>query len=302
MSKKNQKSQNILTNTLEITTSKGEKICIILNEHESIFHIDGKEYVIKQTQSSSNKTLSEKLINFLNGKSTSFEQDELKKEFSGEDFSYYALSIIPNQKEKTNDIIAYLNAVSKEEDKILLISEKTVVFLKKYSPDDDYISAQDFAKILLENIKEELRCELKINVGGHINKFSELEKAYQQSQVAHTFGSMLSPNENVYSYKEFGVAKMLSNIDKETLFNYLTTLIDKKSLEVLYDVESMETANAFLKNSLNISETARTMFLHRNTLIYRLDKIEKITGLDIRNFNDATTFRLISILHKLSSE
>jgi len=89
---------------------------------------------------------------------------------------------------------------------------------------------------------------------------------------------------------------------KQSLFNHLITLIDKKSLEILNDNESMETAEVFFKNSLNISETARIMFLHRNTLIYRLDKIEKATGLNIKHFNDAVTFRLISILHKLSNE
>ena len=86
---------------------------------------------------------------------------------------------------------------------------------------------------------------------------------------------------------------------KNKLNSYLNLLLDGKSGEVLSDEEILSTAQTFLDNNLNVSETSRKMFLHRNTLNYRLEKIEKTTGLDIRNFSDAMTFRLITILSKL---
>ena len=76
-------------------------------------------------------------------------------------------------------------------------------------------------------------------------------------------------------------------------------LANDDSNSVFDDEEMINTAEEFLENSLNVSETARNLFMHRNTLIYRLDKIEKETGLNIRNFSDAVTFRLITILHKV---
>ena len=69
--------------------------------------------------------------------------------------------------------------------------------------------------------------------------------------------------------------------------------------EVFDDTEIAETAEAFLESSLNVSEASRTLFMHRNTLMYRLDKIERITGLNIRKFSDAVTFRILSVLHRL---
>ena len=74
--------------------------------------------------------------------------------------------------------------------------------------------------------------------------------------------------------------------------------MDVDDKEIFTDKEMTDTAEEFLDSSLNVSETARKLYLHRNTLIYRLDKIEKETGLNIRKFSDAITFRLITILLK----
>ncbi|MCL2860871.1 MAG: helix-turn-helix domain-containing protein [Firmicutes bacterium] len=301
--KKNNSQLNQNLNAFEILTLKGETVCVIANKGETSFEVDGKKYILKTVELAPDcQPLPEKLTKFLKDEITEKESEKLKNEFFQKDFSFYVLSIIPTQKEKTQDIVSYLNAVSKDEDLTLDLDCGTIVYLKKYSPDDDYTSATEFAKVLFDNIKEELKSEFKINVGGKIKKFSEFKETYQRSLFAHKFGQLLNSNENIYPYNEYAVTKMLSEIPKDILFNHLTTLIDRKNLKILSDIESMETADTFLKNSLNISETARDMFLHRNTLIYRLDKIETSTGLNIRSFNDAVTFRLISILHKLSNE
>ena len=83
------------------------------------------------------------------------------------------------------------------------------------------------------------------------------------------------------------------------LIKYFDSLLEKNGADVITDEELMDTAEEFMKNSLNISETSRNMYIHRNTLIYRLDKIEKEMGLNLRNFSDAITFRLIKILNTL---
>ena len=81
---------------------------------------------------------------------------------------------------------------------------------------------------------------------------------------------------------------------------YLEILMDKSARAIFDDQEMISTAEEFLENSLNVSETSRKLFLHRNTLMYRLDKIEKLTGLNLRNFSDAVTFRLITMLIRLT--
>ena len=104
---------------------------------------------------------------------------------------------------------------------------------------------------------------------------------------------------DVHSFKEYMLIKMLEDLPKYKLNEYLEMLMDTGAKEIFADEEMTNTAEEFLENSLNVSETARKLYLHRNTLTYRLDKIEKATGLNIRKFSDAVTFRLITILSKL---
>ena len=103
----------------------------------------------------------------------------------------------------------------------------------------------------------------------------------------------------VHSYREYLLVKMLEDVPKSRLKEYTEQFRVSRAEEVLEDREMSATAEAFLESSLNLSETARNLFMHRNTLTYRLDKIERITGLDIRKFSDAVTFRVITILYRL---
>ena len=104
---------------------------------------------------------------------------------------------------------------------------------------------------------------------------------------------------DIHSFKEYVLIKMLEDLPKYKLNENLATLLDSDARDIFSDEEMINTAEEFLENSLNVSETSRKLYLHRNTLAYRLDKIEKSTGLNIRKFSDAVTFRLITILSKL---
>jgi carbohydrate diacid regulator len=104
----------------------------------------------------------------------------------------------------------------------------------------------------------------------------------------------------VHSFKEYVLIRMLEDMPKAKINEYLEILMDTNAKEIFADEEMQNTAEEFLENSLNISETARKLYLHRNTLTYRLDKIERATGLNIRKFSDAVTFRLITILSRFS--
>ena len=89
------------------------------------------------------------------------------------------------------------------------------------------------------------------------------------------------------------------DIPEGKLGDYLSVLLDNEAKELMRDEEMINTAEEFLENSLNVSETSRNLYMHRNTLMYRLDKIERIMGLNLRKFSDAVTFRIITILYKL---
>ena len=123
--------------------------------------------------------------------------------------------------------------------------------------------------------------------------------SYTQAVTAVRMSGIFHSEGEVHSYREYLLVRMLEDVPESRLKEYLEQFQVSGMGEVFADKEMTATAEEFLENSLNVSETSRNLFMHRNTLMYRLDKIERITGLNIRKFSDAVTFRVITILHKL---
>ena len=165
--------------------------------------------------------------------------------------------------------------------------------------DCDYQSAGEFASVLKENLTEEIKGNVKIGVGGVAHGASELPQYYAYAKSALINGAEYDPKSDIYSYKEYALIKALSELPEATKEKYVKTVLDRNYRDVTADEELMAAADAFLQYSLNISEASRNMYVHRNTLIYRLDKLEKLTGLNIRNFADAVTFRTACLIHKM---
>lgn len=199
-------------------------------------------------------------------------------------------------RQKQTALCEFLKTASDKGDFSLSIDGGTLVYFKAKNEAGDYRSAYDFGRVLYENIKEEMRIELKIAAGTEVQDFDNLPFAYALTATAHRFGLKLNPNRDVYRYGDFVCVKALAEIDRETLSKYVAALSGHHKPDVFSDPELMATADEFLSNSLNISETSRDMFIHRNTLIYRLDKIEAETGLNLRNFSDAQVFQLLRAL------
>ena len=141
--------------------------------------------------------------------------------------------------------------------------------------------------------------ELSLYIGGTAKTPFELSASFAQAMETRRMGEAVGAQGGIHSFKEFVLVKILEELPKYKLNEYLSILAQDSAEEIFGDAEMVETADVFLENNLNVSETARILFLHRNTLTYRLDKIEKQTGLNVRKFSDAVTFRLITVLLKL---
>ena len=241
----------------------------------------------------------EKLKAYLIGELDDVRKAELCAEYR-EPFDCYVLTLVTDSALKAGELRAFLEAVRAHGDLIVPYEDKAVAFIKRCGEEDEYQSATDFACTLYDSVKEELRINFVINVGGTVHSFSELPEHFAHCALAYEFGKLLTPNGKVYSYKEYIMLQMLSDIPYDALVRYRDVLLGKNGNDILEDEELMSTAEEFLKNSLNISETSRSMYVHRNTLIYRLDKIEKSTGLNLRHFNDAVAFRLLIAISKLT--
>ncbi len=177
----------------------------------------------------------------------------------------------------------------------LIETEKGRFALVKFVDENsrDYRSSREYAEYLVQSVYDETGENLNVAIGGTVDSVAEVYKSYSQAFSAFNMAKTISLRGRVHCYNEYMFFKILEDLPKHKTGEYLDILYTPSAKEIFEDKELLETAEEFLENSLNISETARRLYLHRNTLSYRLEKIEKGTGLDIRKFSDAVTFRIM---------
>lgn len=203
---------------------------------------------------------------------------------------------------RVEDVLNFMENFKTDERDICSITDDFTCAYIRFgvsSEDSEYRSLTDFANLLAHSISEELGINVKIGIGSTVNSFADCSVSYQQALTAIRMDSIFGAKSRVATYKEYVLVKMLEDMPKHKLQEFLDILEDQEAKSMFVDGDMVATAEEFLHTSLNVSETSRNLYMHRNTLMYRLDKIERATGLDIRKFQDAMTFRLIMILHKL---
>lgn len=238
------------------------------------------------------------LKRILLGECTPADTEKYRLKYSVPDLPCFALAV--SAEGKSADTIALLSQYAENEaDCAVTVSGRECAFVKFVEETSEYQSAADFASFLVRSLLEELGVKAHVGVGGVFKKFDDVGVSYQQAAAALRMSGTFNSKGNVHTYREFLLIRMLEDIPESKLGEYLSVLLEGDARELLKDEDMVNTAEEFLENSLNVSETSRNLYMHRNTLMYRLDKIERVTGLNLRKFSDAVTFRLITILHKL---
>jgi carbohydrate diacid regulator len=233
------------------------------------------------------------------GELTNVQIREDCKKFAINDGPCFA--VIAKTNGKVEEVLSVFNTIAGETlDGVFSVDENTCALIK-FSPNgfEEYRSVGEFAEFLLNAVYEETGIAIKLYYGKTVASFCGVALSFSQAVFASEMDAFNDSNLEVHSFKEFVLEKMLNELPKAKLNEYLDLLIETGKEDVFSDEEIVSTAEGFLDNDLNVSETSRKLFLHRNTLIYRLDKIERSTGLDVRKFSDALTFKLINLLNKL---
>ncbi len=153
------------------------------------------------------------------------------------------------------------------------------------------------ARDLLKRINQEARLVERIGYGLIANDIAEVKTSYEQAQTAVNVIRMFDREREIASYTKLGLGRIVYGLSDDMCDMFLSEHFEKKAIDHI-DEETLNTVNTFFENSLNISETARQLFIHRNTLIYRLNKLQRLTGLDVRNLDDAITFKLSVMVYK----
>lgn len=183
-----------------------------------------------------------------------------------------------------------------EDDYILPMDEANLVLLLE-TPDEENCETREaiFSK-LVADMKEEAMADVKLGVSMNFASLKDTAKAYKEASLALIVGDIFkSKTPEVMMYCNLGLGRLIYQLPITLCELFLREVFAPGTYEAL-DPETLLTIEKFFENSLNGSETSRQLFVHRNTLVYRLDKVEKITGLDLRNFEDAVLFKLAEMV------
>ena len=182
-------------------------------------------------------------------------------------------------------------------DALTSIDRRTVAYLMDMSAVDDRADLLEYASAAQESALSESGCRVTTGIGGCASDLIGLPVSYQQARQALDVGRIFQPKQSVYDYQRMLMPRFLSEIPSELAARYHYMLFNAETAK-LFSEDLLETVTMFFEKDLNLSDTARQLYIHRNTLTYRLDKIEKITGLDLRRFEDAVTFKMLLEMKK----
>ena len=179
---------------------------------------------------------------------------------------------------------------------VLAMDEETIVMLAD-APRDNPALTDEMAGQILDNLNAESMAKIRIGIGLAANTLKDIAKSYREASLALTVGSIFESDAYVMRYDRLGLGRLIYQLPPTLCHMFLDEVFPKGAFESL-DNETLRTIQKFFENNLNGSETSRQLFVHRNTFVYRLDKVQKITGLDLRKFDDAVLFKLASMVRK----
>lgn len=185
----------------------------------------------------------------------------------------------------------------KQTDFVLSASETDIAVIKQLTEGNDGKELMKTARQLEEALGRELQMKAIIGIGSVTNHLRDLARAYKEAQVAIEVGKVFDTEKTIINYENLGIGRLIYQLPTTLCEMFLQEIFKKSPIDAL-DSETLFTINKFFENNLNVSETARKLFVHRNTLVYRLEKIKKLTGLDLREFDDAITFKVALMVKK----
>ena len=185
----------------------------------------------------------------------------------------------------------------KSKDYVISVGEQDIVLVKELKPGTDIKDIEKMATNIADTLSTEFYTKVAIGISTIVDNLKDLAKAYQEAQVALEVGKVFETEKNIVSYENLGIGRLIYQLPTTLCEMFLQEVFKKGNLESL-DRETLMTIQCFFENNLNVSETSRKLFVHRNTLVYRLEKIRKITGLDLREFEHAITFKVALMVNK----
>lgn len=186
---------------------------------------------------------------------------------------------------------------SRTRDFITAVDEKSIILVREVKSNETYEDLDKTAEVIIDMLNTEAMSSAHIAYGTIVNDIREVSRSYKEANMALDVGKIFYSDKNVVAYNRLGIGRLIYQLPLPLCQMFIREIFDGKSPDDL-DEETLSTINKFFDNSLNVSETSRQLYIHRNTLVYRLDKLQKTTGLDLRVFDDAITFKIALMVVK----
>ena len=179
---------------------------------------------------------------------------------------------------------------------VTAVDEKDIIVVKAVAENEGYQELHKTAEVILDLFKGENR-DIHIAYGTIVGEIKEVSRSYKEARMALDVGRIFFPERNIVAYSTLGIGRLIYQLPIPLCKMFIKEIFDGKSPDD-FDEETLATIYKFFENNLNVSETSRQLYIHRNTLVYRLDKLQKSTGLDLRVFEDAITFKIALMVVK----
>ena len=185
----------------------------------------------------------------------------------------------------------------KNRDYVISVSEQDIVIVRELEAGENVETVQSFAGELIATVQSEYGTKIHVGISSVVSNLKDLARAYKEARISLEVGKVFDIEKPIMAYENLGIGRLIYQLPTTLCEIFLGEVFKKGSLESL-DRETLMTVQSFFENNLNVSETSRKLFVHRNTLVYRLEKIRKLTGLDLRQFDHAVTFKVALMVKK----
>ncbi|MBP3604360.1 MAG: helix-turn-helix domain-containing protein [Lachnospiraceae bacterium] len=201
--------------------------------------------------------------------------------------------VVETKKEKDSTASELLSGMfsSQSGDYITAVDESNVILIKSLEPREGYDEIHQIANTIVDMMNTEAMINVRVAYGTIVHELKDVSKSYKEATMALDVGKIFYVEKKVIAYGRLGIGRLIYQLPVNLCKIFIDEIFAEEGSSEI-DEETLTTVNKFFENNLNVSETSRQLFVHRNTLVYRLEKLEKSTGLDVRTFDDALTFKI----------
>ena len=207
--------------------------------------------------------------------------------------------IVETNRDKDGNELEKIRGIfgGKSKDFVTAVDEKNIIVVREVADNESYDDLDKTAESIVNLFRQDADSNVHVAYGTIVNEIKEVSRSYKEARMALDVGKIFFEENDVIAYSTLGIGRLIYQLPIPLCKMFIKEIFDGRSPDD-FDEETLTTINKFFENSLNVSETSRQLYIHRNTLVYRLDKLQKATGLDLRVFEDAITFKIALMVVK----